>query len=248
MSLLSRISNLFKSNINAAIDAMSDPAKEIDLLVTEMEEEVKKGRIELRDTLAREKLAQKRVDECYRGVQKWQEHAERAVTAGDDELAREALRRRDDAERQLEEAERQLAQQSQAVAAMTAGLRRNEAKVGEIKLRKETLKAKAKASKQALENHSGGAGADAFARFDALMEDLDFKESQVQAMEEINAERTLSPARDAELEEKFNRLLPASAAARAGAVPGKSPKDQEMDDRLAALKAKLDKKDPGAVT
>ena len=36
MSLLSRIGNLFKSNLNAAIDSMSDPAKEIDLLVAEM--------------------------------------------------------------------------------------------------------------------------------------------------------------------------------------------------------------------
>lgn len=254
MSLLSRIGNLFKSNLNAAIDSLSDPAKEIDLLVAEMEDEAKKARLSLRDCLAREKMAQKKVDEAFRNVQRWQEHAERAVTAGDDDLAREALRRRDDAERQLEDAERALAEQAQVVARMTEQLRRNDAKIAEIKSRKETLKARARQSKQAL-NPEG----DAFTRFDALVNDLEFKEHQAEAMAEIASTAAADPAAEAALEERFNRLLPQKASAQpAGGADGssaalaprplKSPKEQELDDRLAALKAKLDKKDPGTVT
>lgn len=253
MSLLSRIGNLFKSNLNAAIDSMSDPAKEIDLLVAEMEDEARKSRLELRDCLAREKMAQKKVDEAFRNVQRWQEHAERAVTAGDDELAREALRRRDDAERQVEDAERILAEHAQTVARMTEQLRRNDAKITEIKNRKETLKARARQSKQALKPEG-----DAFTRFDALVNDLEFKEHQAEAMAEIAADRSLSapdPAAEAALSERFNRLLPSNSAAPDGESRAlqrterdpRSLKEREMDDRLAALKAKLDKKDPGTV-
>ena len=98
MSILGRLSNLIKSNLNSAVDKLSDPAKEVDLLITEMEEELVKLRGELRDALVQEKLAQKRVDEAYRNVQKWQEHAERAVRAGEDDLAKEALMRQADGE------------------------------------------------------------------------------------------------------------------------------------------------------
>ena len=38
MSILGRLSNLIKSNLNSAVDKPSDPAKEVDLLITEMEE------------------------------------------------------------------------------------------------------------------------------------------------------------------------------------------------------------------
>jgi len=51
MSILGRFSNLIKSNLNAAVDKLSDPAKEVDLLIEEMEEELKKLRLELRDQL-----------------------------------------------------------------------------------------------------------------------------------------------------------------------------------------------------
>ena len=35
MSILGRLSNLIKSNLNSAVDKLSDPAKEVDLLRTE---------------------------------------------------------------------------------------------------------------------------------------------------------------------------------------------------------------------
>ena len=132
MSILGRFSNLIKSNLNAAVDKLSDPAKEVDLLIEEMEDELKKLRLELRDQLAREKLAQKKVDEEYRAVQKWQEHAERAVQAGDDELAKEALRRRDEMEVKLAAVEKTLAEHSQLTAKLAAQLKAGDQKLIEI--------------------------------------------------------------------------------------------------------------------
>jgi phage shock protein A len=244
MSILGRFSNLIKSNLNAAVDKLSDPAKEVDLLITEMEDELKKLRLELRDQLAREKLAQKKVDEEYRAVQKWQEHAERAVQAGDDELAKEALRRRDEMEVKLAAVEKTFAEHSQLTAKLAAQLKAGDQKLVEVKGKREPLKARARAAKQAA-NPDGTA----FDRFNTLVSQIESQEEQAQAMAELLPE--LHPAvqddKDRQTSERFDRLLGTGPGAGVGAGAGtlRSEKDQELDARLAALKAKLDKRPSG---
>jgi len=249
MSIVGRLSNLIKSNLNAAVDKLSDPAKEVELLITEMEEEMQKLRIALRDQIVQEKLSQKRVDEAYRNVQKWQEHAERAVRAGDDELAKEALVRQAEAEKKLQATEAALTEQSHMVAKMHADLKSGEAKLTEIKGKRETLKARARAAhKQA--GGGGAGGGTAFDRFKDLVSEIEDKERQASAMAELEPElgAAVQDERDRQTSERFDRLLAASAAANgssAGAGPLKSAKDAEMESRLAALKAKLDKQAEG---
>jgi len=243
MSIFGRLSNLIKSNLNAAVDKLSDPAKEVDLLIEEMEEELKKLRLELRDQLAREKLAQKKVDEEYRAVQKWQEHAERAVHAGDDELAKEALRRREEMEVKLAAVEKILVEHSQLTAKLKAQLKDGDQKLVEVKGKREPLKARARAAKQA-----GNPDGTAFDRFNTLVSQIESQEEQAQAMAELLPE--LHPAvqddKDRQTSERFDRLLaPGSGSAAGGGAPPRSEKDQELDARLAALKAKLDKRPSG---
>ena len=55
MGILDRISTLIKSNLNSAVDKMTDSGKQIDQLVREMEENQKKARLEVQSTLAQEK-------------------------------------------------------------------------------------------------------------------------------------------------------------------------------------------------
>jgi phage shock protein A len=242
MSILGRLSNLVKSNLNAAVDKLSDPAKEVDLLITEMEEELKKLRLELRDQIVQEKLAQKRVDEAYRNVQKWQEHAERAVRGGDDELAKEALVRQSEAEKKLEATESVLAEHSRLVAKMHADLKSGEVKLIEVKGKREPLKNRARAAqKQAA---AGSGGGTAFDRFQHLVSEIEDKEEQAAAMAEIEPVigAAVQEDRDRQTNERFDRLL-AGEGGEGGAV--KSPKAAEMDARLAALKAKLDKNPEG---
>jgi len=241
MSILGRLSNVIKSNLNAAVDKLSDPAKEVDLLITEMEEELKKLRVELRDQIVQEKLAQKRVDEAYRNVQKWQEHAERAVRANDDELAKEALVRQAEAEKKLEASEATLAEHSRIVAKNHADLKDGEAKLVQIKGKRETLKSRARAAQK----QSGGEGT-AFDRFKNLVAEIEDKEHQAEAMAEIEPElgAAVQDERDRQTSERFDRMLAAAGSGGSGG-PIKSAKDAEMEARLAALKAKLDNRPEG---
>ena len=174
MSILSRLGNLIKSNLNSAVDKLSDPAKEIDLLIEEMEDELKQLRVTLRDQLVQEKLAHKKVDEEYRNVQKWQDHAERAVRA-----VRAALRRRVEAEAKLEATERLHAEQSRHVQKLTDDLKSGDQKLQEIKSRKESLKSRARAAKQ-----SSSPDGTAMDRFTRLVAEIETQEEQAAAMAE----------------------------------------------------------------
>jgi phage shock protein A len=247
MSILGRLSNVLKSNLNAAVDKLSDPAKEVDLLISEMEEEIKKLRTELRDQIVHEKLAQKKVDEAFRTVQKWQEHAERAVRASDDELAKEALTRQGEAEHKLEASEATLAEHSRLVAKLHADLKGGEAKLVEIKGKRETLKSRARAAQK----QSGSGGDSAFDRFQNLVSEIEDKENQAAAMAELDPElgSAVQSERDQKTKERFDRLLsagPGTGSQAADVGPGSDqpaarPRLSELDSRLAALKAKLDK-------
>jgi phage shock protein A len=220
MGILDRLSTLVKSNLNAAIDKMSDPGREIDQMVIELDENLKKARLEVLATLAEEKKLKQRVEALGRDVDEWQARAERAVRAGDDALARQALERRNEIDSERAEAEKARAEQAAYADQLGAALRAAEARVKEVKLRKETLKAQARASR------GKTAGTDAFDKYEQLVTGVDVAEAEAQLDEELAAARH-EDAKSREVERKLAEL----------------EKGNEIEDRLAALKAKLDKKD-----
>jgi phage shock protein A len=219
MGILERMATLVKSNLNAAIDTMSDPGREIEQLILEMEEQTRRAREEVVKTLAAEKRLKQRLDELEHSHADWQARAERAVQAGDDGLARQALEKRGEVEGERAEAERALTEQAAYVDQLTAALRALEARVKEVKARKETLKAEARARKAA------ASGPDAFERYERLQTGVDVAEAEAALDEELAAARH----EDTKSREVERRL-------------GELEKKNEIEDRLAALKAKMDKK------
>lgn len=222
MGILDRLSTLIKSNLNAAVDRMSDPAKEIDQLVLEMEDNQRKARGEVQAALALEKRQRQKADALKKSAAEWEARAERAVAAGDEGLAKEALKRKLEADAELREAEAALAEQTGHAEKLTVALKALDQRIKEIKLRKETLKAQAAAHKS---RERGTGPTEAFNRFDNLATGIDVKEAEVALDAELNENKPGS-VKTAEVERRFDELS----------------KDQALEDRLAALKAKLDKK------
>lgn len=223
MGIFDRFSRLVKSNLNSAIDKVSDPGKEIDQLVIEMEEHQRKARAEVQGILAHEKRERQRKETLERSVVEWGERAERALRAGDEGLAKQALERKLSLEGELRDAESACTAARAQVDEMTAQLKALDQKVKEVKLRKETLKAQARAQKS---RHAGTGDLSAFDKFDQLVTDVDVKEAEVQLDDELAAVRH-EDAKSKEVERKLADL----------------EKGTDLDDRLAALKAKLDKKE-----
>ena len=57
MGIFDRVSKLIKSNTNSAIDKMQDTSKEVEQLVVEMEDQLRKARLETQKGMAAEKLS-----------------------------------------------------------------------------------------------------------------------------------------------------------------------------------------------
>ena len=204
---------MVKSNVNDLIDSMQDPAKEIDQLVRDMEDSVREARSEVVQCLADEKRMGKRVDDLAEEAKSWEGHAMQAVQAGDDALAKEALRRKAEKDADRIEAEKALSDQRAYSVQLGAGLKALEARVQDVKLRQGTLREKARAAKRGEGLGSGKTAA--FEDFDRMSGKIDAMEAEVGLTDELKGQTAAS----VEAERKLREM--------------------SLDDELADLKKKL---------
>jgi phage shock protein A len=216
MGILDRLSTLVKSNVNDLIDHMQDPGKEIDQLVLDMEDSVRQARGEVATCMAEEKRLGKQIESLEAEAKSWEEHAARAVQAGDDTLAKEALRRKAQKEADRIEAQKAADEQKLQVERLVAGLRALELRVKEVKLRQGTLREKARAAKG---QSPVSTDTSAFAEFERMSGKIDALEAEAQLTDELRgttAEQVAAERKLAELDE-----------------------EKSIDDALAELKKKL---------
>jgi phage shock protein A len=216
MSILARLSTLVKSNVNDLIDKMQDPAKEIDQLVVDMEDSVRQARGEVAACMAEEKRLAKQSETLEIEAKSWEEHATRAVQAGDDALAKEALRRKAQKEADRIETDKAAAEQKAQVESLIAGLRALELRVKDVKLRQGTLRERARAAK-GQSPLSGGTSA--FSDFERMSGKIDAIEAEAGLTDELAG----TTAEKLATERKLTQL----------------GEDSAIDDALAALKKKL---------
>ncbi len=126
--IMDRLSRLIRANINDLIDNAEDPEKMIDQILRDMQESISMARTQVAAMIAQEKELEFDASETKKLAAEWGRKAERAVTAGKDDLAREALRRKRDNEENSTIYTEQLGVQSQAVAKLKDQLRQLEAK------------------------------------------------------------------------------------------------------------------------
>jgi len=125
---MDRLSRLIRANVNDLIDNAEDPEKMIDQILRDMQESISMARAQVAAMIAQEKELELDAAETKKLAGEWGRKAERAVTAGKDDLAREALRRKRDNEENSAIYSEQLAVQSQSVTKLKDQLRQLEAK------------------------------------------------------------------------------------------------------------------------
>lgn len=216
MGILGRLSTLIKSNLNDAIDGMQDPAKELDQMVRDMEDSARQARSEVATCMGEEKRLQKRVEAIDEELKLWTDRAEKAVRAGDDNLAKEALKRRGEKEAERAETQKSLQEQGVYVDQLATALKALEARVKDVKLRQGTLRERARAAK-GVSPLSGKTSA--FDDFERMSSKIDAVEAAATLGDELDGRTAAS----AETERKLKAL----------------DADSTVDDALAALKKKL---------
>src|SRR5919106_2552790 len=121
--IMDRLSRLIRANVNDLIDNAEDPEKMIDQILRDMQDSISMARAQVAAMIAQEKELELDAAETKKLAEEWGRKAQRAVTAGKDDLAREALRRRRDNEENARVYEQQHQVQEQTVDKLKAQLR-----------------------------------------------------------------------------------------------------------------------------
>lgn len=240
MGIFDRMGRVISSNVHALLDKVEDPKKSVDLLVSEMKEQIKRARDEVVAALAAEKQLKKRVEELDAEAERWTRRAELALTSNDESLAREALVQKQRIVAERDRAEAMRAEQRGAALQMKRELERMEQRQKELEARKGTIAVRAAQAKEGGGPTALGAkgGASAFDEFRRMEEKIDRVETEATVAREVDeildeGKQRSGMSRD-ELEARF-AALEAGHPSREGEKPGGSAVDQE----LAALKSRI---------
>ena len=139
MGILDRMTRLIRANVNDMVDHAEDPAKMLDQLIREMNDQIHMARGQVAAMIAQEKELQMDYEQSAKHASEWDRKAELAVTQGKDDLAREALRRKRDNAEHAEVYSSNLQSQQEMVNKLKGQLQQLEAKYESARANRDVL-------------------------------------------------------------------------------------------------------------
>ena len=191
MSILTRITTLISANINAMIDAAEDPEKMVEEYLRQMRTELSEARAATAMAMADETRLRSQYERAKNEAEDWQRKAELAVQRDDDELAREALLRRNNSQKLADTYNAQWEAQHDQVQELRSALAKLEAKISEAEAKKEQIIAKNRraatqeAITSALQSVQGTTADSSLGRMEAV---ADERLAKAQAMAELSSQ------------------------------------------------------------
>ena len=141
MSLWKRMTMIFRSKANRALDRAEDPRETLDYSYQRQVELLSKVRRGVADVATSRKRVELQVNQLQSQSGKLQAQAEKAISMGREDLAREALTRKSGLTTQMADLKAQHAQLQGEEEKLTLAQQRLSAKVEAFRTRKETIKA-----------------------------------------------------------------------------------------------------------
>lgn len=215
MGITDRISRIVRANVNDLLDRAEDPEIMIDQILRDMASGIDDARGQVATMVAQEKLLAGDLAEAEKLSNAWGEKAERAVAAGKDDLAREALRRKRDSTENAELYAEQLEVQQHAVARLKQQLSDLESKYQATLSQRDSLLARqkrARAQRQITDQISSFSPFDPSADLDRMERKIRQDEAEAAALIELN---------DTSFDQQFEELA----------------LDDEIEAELASLKS-----------
>lgn len=247
MNLFDRFSRVAKANLNNALKSLEDPEKILNQAVEDMQADLVKVRQSYAEVTATQRRLMKQQEQANAIAQDWYERAQLALQKGNDELAREALTRRQQQVDIVNDLQSQIDAQNSSIDKLYEGMQALESKIMESKAKKEQMIARARTAESTqkvndmLSGITGKTSMDAFNRMEEKVEALE-------AAADVSAEmgamggNALPGSADADLEKQFKMLAGESAVddelkKMKGMLSGSTDKKKnDIDDELAKLK------------
>ena len=214
MGVLSRINDIIRSNLNELVSKAENPEKLLKQAILDMEKHLRKAREQLIETIAAEKSMEKKRALVLEQAALWERRAALALSRGEEDLARLAILRRNEAASHAEVLEEQVRIQREYVGALKQSLVALEERYREARQKKLALVARARvarARRQTARTLAGDkapgalAGSRAFETFERMEDKILELESQVEAWSQMASSKDGS-VREPDLEARFAQL------------------------------------------
>jgi len=144
MGILTRIFNLFRANTSDLLDKAEDPGKMIKQMISDLETQKKKAKEQMTEALALQKRLERDTEKEHKEAKKWEQKAIIAVQNEKDDLAKEALTRKNEHLRRGMEYEKQLEMHRKNADSLKESYQTMEDKIDEIKRKQGLLSVKQK--------------------------------------------------------------------------------------------------------
>lgn len=102
MSFFKRLGNIVKGKANATLDAIENPIEMLDLKIKEMEENLNKAKLSSAQVIANYHSIHKKMEDAQRESKDYDEKVKLALSNNNEELAKKALSRKLDADKNYE--------------------------------------------------------------------------------------------------------------------------------------------------
>lgn len=231
MNMFDRFRRVITSNVNNVIKGLEDPEKVIEQAVLDMQNDLVKIRQSYSEISASLKRMEKQKTTALANAEEWYRRAQLAVEKGDEELAREALKRRQAQQEIGDNLTQQISLQTSTVDKLYQSMMALEAKISEAKREKDAMIARARTAKTSVQvtdmlNSIGDTSTamDAFERMREKVEALETKAEVAGELAMSNAGTSTSMEQrfrdlenDTKLEDELSLLkkqLPSGAAAK----------------------------------
>jgi phage shock protein A len=212
MGIFSRLKTLISSNVNELISKAEKPEKMLNQLVIDMNTQLIESKKAVAMAIADEKKLEREVQNQETQAQEWERKAMLAVNAGKDDLAREALLRKQEYTNAGAEYRKQWEAQKASVDQLKGSLRELQNKIEEAQRKKNLLVARAKraeAQQKIQSTISSVAGnRTAFDAFDRMAQKVDQMEAEADAAKELD-----EVSSGASLEKQFAELEKSDSSA-----------------------------------
>lgn len=232
MGIFRRFRDALRANINDMISKAENPEKMLNQMVIDMNEQMIEAKKTVASSIADEKRMERQINENLTKAKDWENKAMLAVKAGKDDLAKEALLRKQEYDSYVLELKPQWDAQYKSVEQLKGTLKGLQRKIEEAQRKKNILIARAKRAEaqKKIQATLGNLGdTSAFDTFDKMAAKVEKIEAEADAMVELT---DMSKERD--LEEEFAKL-----------EGGESQADKLLEDLKSKMKQIEDKSEEG---
>lgn len=215
--MLSRIRDLVSANLNTMLDRAEDPEKMVNEYIRQLTTNLNEAKISVASAMADETKLHSKMVEFQAQSDQWQMKAQAALRASDEELARQALARKLQAQKLADGYKQQFEAQDAQVEELQDALIKLESRIAESRAKRELIIAKQNRAQtqEAIQRTVRGLGnINAMDKLSQLEERVDDRLNQADAMAKLDR---------GTLEARFEDL----------------EQDQALDSELEALKRSM---------